>query len=134
MWRRSELMVQIVQSKLKTKTVTIIDDVTLTVPVGGTQTVNSAAFDISGYDSCLVLVTLGTEANSATFDAKLQYKDSNGNYYDVTSGAITQMIAAGSQQLLIAKLYGETARVVYVYGDAAADAFQNVTLELVLKS
>jgi hypothetical protein len=127
-------MVQIVQSKLKTKTVTLVDNIALTVPATGTVTVNSDAFDISGYETAIFLVTLGTETATATFDAKLQYEDSNGNFYDVTSGAITQMTAAGSQQLLISKLYGETARVVYVYGDAENDSFAGVTLELVLKS
>lgn len=127
-------MVQLVEAKRKVKRVTVIDDVTLTVPAGGTQTVNSADFDISGYESCIILCTLGTETATATFDAKLQYKDSNGNYYDVASGALTQMDTAGSQQLTISKLYGETARVVYIYGDGAGDAFANVTLELVLKS
>lgn len=127
-------MVQLVEAKRKVKRVTIINNVALTVPAGGTQTVNSAAFDISGYESCIILATLGTETATATFDAKLQYKDSNGNYYDVASGALTQMTAAGSQQLLISKIYGEQARIVYVYGDAENDAFAGVTLELVLKS
>lgn len=120
--------------KRKTKVVTIIDNVTLTVPAGGTQTVNSDDFDISGYESAIMMCTLGAETATATFDAKLQYKDSNGNYYDVASGALTQMTAAGSQQILLSKIYGHTARVVYVYGDAAADAFAGVTLEIVLKS
>ena len=122
------------EAKRKSKVVTIIDNVKLTVPVGGTQTVNSADFDIGGYESAIMLCTLGTEDGTATFDAKLQYKDSNGNYYDVASGALTQMTAAGSQQLIFSKLYGHTARVVYVYGDAQNDAFAGVTLEIVLKS
>lgn len=127
-------MVQLVEAKRKIKRVTVINNTAVTVPAGGTLTVNSDAFDISGYESCIILCTLGTETATATFDAKLQYKDSNGNYYDVTSGALTQMTAAGSQQLLISKIYGEQARVVYVIGDAAGDAFAGVTLELVLKS
>ena len=127
-------MVQIVEAKKKVKVITLVDNVALTVPAGGSVTVNSDSFDISGYETCMFLVKLGTETGTATFDAKLQYKDSNGNYYDVASGAITQMDAAGTQQFLISKLYGETARVVYVYGDAENDAFAGVTLEIVLKS
>jgi hypothetical protein len=115
--------------KRKTKVVTLVDNVALTVPATGTVTVNSAAFDIAGYESAIFLCTLGTETATATFVAKLQYGDSNGNYYDVASGALTQMTAAGSQQLLISKLYGHTARVVYVYGEAEGDAYAGVTLE-----
>jgi len=120
--------------KRKSKVVTIVDAATLTVPATGTVTVNSDTFDIAGYESAIILCTLGTETATATFDAKLQYADSNGNYYDVASGGLTQMDKAGSQQLTIAKLYGHTARVVYVYGDAEGDAFADVTLEIVLKS
>lgn len=125
---------QIVEARKKISRITLVDNVALTVPASGTVTVNSDAIDISGFETAIFMVTLGTETATATFDAKLQYKDSNGNYYDVASGAITQMTAAGSQQLLITKLYGEQARVVYVYGDAEGDAFAGVTLELVLKS
>ena len=127
-------MVQTVEAKKKIKRITLIGNETITVPATGTVTTNSAAIDISGFETAIFLVTLGVEAGTATFDAKLQYKDSSGNYYDVASGAITQMTAAGAQQLLITKLYGETARVVYVLGDAENDGFATATLELILKS
>lgn len=121
--------------KRKTKVITLIDAADLVVPVAKTVTVNSDPIDIAGYESAVFFCTLGTETGTVTFDAKLQYADSNGNYYDVASGALTQMTAAGGQQLVITKIYGHTARVVYVLAGAnAAEKFAGATLELVLKS
>lgn len=124
----------IVEMRKQTKRVTLVDNATLTVPATGTVTVNSDYIKWDDFDSAIMFVTLGKETATATFDAKFQYKDSNGNYYDITNGAITQMTSAGSQQLLISKLYGEGGRIVYVYGDAEGDAFAGVTLEAVFKS
>lgn len=124
----------IVETRRQTKTVTLVDNVALTVPSTGTVTVNSDYIKWDDFDSVILFVTLGEETATATFDAKFQYKDSNGNYYDIASGGITQMTAAGSQQLLISKLYGNGGRIVYVYGDAEGDAFAGVTLEAVFKS
>lgn len=124
----------IVEIRRQAKVITVIDDVTLTVPAGGTQTVNSDDFDLKDWDRCFIMATLGTETNTATFDAKLQIKDSNGNYFDHPSGSLTQMTAAGSQSLAISVLHGATGRIQYVYGDAENDAFAHVTLEVVLRS
>ena len=124
----------IYEMRRETKVVTLLDDETITVPAENTITETTADFDLSNWDSAVILVSLGTESATAVFNAKLEIKDSNGNYIDHPSGAITQMDAAGEQAFAIAKIYGETGRLSYTLTDAENDAFAHACLEIVLKS
>lgn len=121
-------------TKKKVKVETIIDAATVTVGVGGTTTTNSSDFYIGHYDKMLILVTLGTETGTVTFDAKLQVKDSNGNYIDYTNGAITQMTAAGSQYFALTSLQGLVGRIVYTVAGSKGEKYADCTLEVILKS
>jgi hypothetical protein len=129
--RRRRTM-QIVKTAIRSRTYTIVDDIKLTAPVGGTYTVTGADIDVSEYGYGIILITAGLETATATLDVKYQVKDSNGNYYDHTSA--TQVTAAGSSIKTIANLDGQTGRIVVVLGDAENDAFAGVTVEFVVKS
>ena len=123
----------IVETRRQTKVVTVVDNIALTVPAEETSyVVTGADIDIADFATGMLLITAGSETATATLDVVFQVKDSNGNYYTHTSA--TQVTQAGSSVKAIAQLDGETGRVVVTLGDAAADAFAGVTVELVLKS
>lgn len=123
---------QIVKTAIRTKTITVVDDATLATGAGSSYVVTGDDINVAEYGYGIILITAGTETNTATLDVKYQVKDSNGNYYDHTSA--TQVTAAGSSIKTIANLDGETGRIVVTLGDAAGDAFAHVTVEFVIKS
>lgn len=117
----------------ETKVVTVVDNTALVVPAGKTSLVIEVDdILIKDYYTGVLMVTAGTETATATLDVVFYVKDSNGNEYTHTS--MDQITSAGSAVKLMDPIYGHTGKVKVTLGDAAADAFAGVTVELVLKS
>ena len=123
---------QIVKTAIRSKTVTVVDDVNMDTGAGTSQVITGDDLDLSEYGYGIILIHAGAETNTATLDVKYQVKDSNGNYYDHTSA--TQVTSAGNSIKTIANLDGQTGRIVVTLGDAAGDKFDHVTVEFVVKS
>jgi len=121
--RRRRTMVQIVKVVRKTLQKTIIDAAAFTATVTG------ADIDIAGYEQATIYITAGEETGTCTLDAKLQIKDSNGNYYDHT--AATQVTAAGSSTKAITGINGLIGRVVVTWGGEAGNKYLATTVEIV---
>lgn len=123
----------IVETRRQTKVVTVIDAEDVAVPAGLSDVTTVDNIPIGDFDSGVILVTAGAETVNSTLDVVFYVKDSNGNAHSHT--AIVQITAAGSSKTDIAKIYGNTGKIVAtIAGDHAGDGFAGVTVELVLKS
>ncbi len=72
-------------------------------PVSSSSTTKTGAVDMTKYRRALFLVAVGVFGSSATVDAKLQESvdTTDGNFTDVSGGAVTQLLAAGGNNRIV---------------------------------
>jgi hypothetical protein len=98
-------------------------------PVSTISTKKSGAVDMTRFRKALFLVGVGAFGASATVDAKIQESvdTTDGNFTDVTGGAVTQLVAAGGDNRIVILEIGagslsagkKFTRVVVTVGTAA---------------
>lgn len=116
-------MVQVVKTLRKPLRSTTINNANFTATVTG------ADLDIAGYTQATIYIKAGTETGTCTLDAKLQVKDSNGNYIDHT--AATQITAAGSSLTHITNINALIGRVVVTWSGGEGEKYAGTTVEIV---
>lgn len=119
-------MVQLVKIMNRNKRVTIINNADFT------QTVTGSDINLEGYNKGTITIKTGTETGTVTLDAKLQVKDSNGNYIDHT--AATQVTTESASLKNITDINALVGRVVVTWGGGAAEKFAATTVELTLSA
>lgn len=118
--------------KRRTKSVVIVDHVDMVAPLGGSQVITVDDIETGNYSEGVLMISVGQEAATATLDVKFEVKDSAGHLYTHTDA--TQVTAAGNSVKTMDPIYGRLAKVTVTLGNAENDAFDDVYVELVLKS
>lgn len=117
---------QLVKIMNRNKQVKIIDNANFTATVTGSD------IDLEGFNKGTITIKTGTETGACTLDAKLQVKDSNGNYIDHTSA--TQVTSESTSLKNITDINALFGRVVVTWGGGVGDKYAATTVELTLSA
>lgn len=74
---------------------------TMSPPISHQTTKTTGSVDIKKFRRALFVIAVGAFGSSATVDAKLQESSDNSSFSDVSSGSVTQLVAAGGDNRLV---------------------------------